>query len=757
MFTEIPRLEGVGKVTGSLRYTSDLEVTGMVHGKILRSPHPHAKIVSIDKSEASSLPGVLAVITAADTNRNKFGFMQEIADKQILCENKVRFVGDEVAAVAATTIEIAEEALNCIKVDYEVLPPVLDVNEAQKPDAPRMHDKGNVALSGQFGRGSILEGMREADDFLEADYETQRQAHVCFEPRCCIAEWDATGNLIMTTTTQTPHTLRQEISRMLDLPISKVRVVYPPMGGGFGNRLVTSMLEPIAALLALRCGRPVKITNTREEEFATARTRYPFKVHVKSGYKSDGTITALDITVVSDNGAYNDKGPAVMGATRLILNHYSVPCINVNWKLVYTNQQPCTGFRGFGLPQMQFALESHLDELAEKLHKDPIEIRMKNSAEEADRKCIKTVVDASGFMKKRGKEGRSSDIILRGIGIATSVSSGSGTRIYGHNSSGAMVKISEDGTVTLITAAVDLGTGAETVLAQIVAETLGIPLEFVHVAGRDTNITSFDLGALGSRTTFVHGWAAKAAAEDAKKGVLAAASKLLDCDTKELEIHRGIISSRTNDGKRTSFEKAARYSTTRLNTAILGKGMYVDDKAVSMSLASGDMGETTRIIFREGEFAAAVGHCAAVAEVEVDKSTGRITVPRYWAAVDCGRVLNPLGARGQTIGSIAQGIGYALFEEITLRDGQVINPTFVDYKIASMNDMPEINVAFIEHDDPRGPYGGVGLAELSIEPVAAAVANAICDATGIRFRRLPISPERVLFALKGSSGDQSLK
>lgn len=754
----IPRIDGSLKVTGGMTYVYDLEFPGMLYGKVLRSTVAHGIIKKIDTTKAEEMQGVVAVITAKDTPRKKFSFsggiVPDLPDKLILCEDKVRYIGDEVAAVAAESPEIAEEALGKIDVEYEELPGVFDSDSALRTDAPRIHENGNLAYSKVLKIGDVEQAFKQDGLlFVEGEFCSQKAAHVCLEPKGCVADWkSATGDLVITTTTQGPHTLKQELGRTLDVSPSKIRVYYPPAGGAFGNKLVMSPIEPIAALLSKKTGRPVKIVNTREEEFTVSRTDYPFKMYIRLGFTRQGKIVGIESRIVADNGAYNDKGPAVLARATLSLgSHYAIPNIKAESLLVYTNKQYCTAFRGFGKPQAVYALESIMDMAAEKIGMDAIEFREMNAVQPGTKtptgvpmfndgleRCVKEASRRIGWQDRTQKKNNERDLskrYLAGIGFAADAGTAAGNRKYGYNSTEAFVKLSEEGKATLITGAVEIGTGASTSLAQIVAEVLGIDVQDVEIIGYDTNVTAYDLGVFGNRTLFIHGNAAFSAAQNTKSELLKAASEMLHADYDDLEIKEGYVAARSDPSKRAKVKDVAAFALQSLGRVISAKGAYVDDQA---SLApSGKVPIDPTYSFG-----------AHAVKLQVDTVTGVVKILKYVAAHDSGTIINPLTAKGVVIGGVVQGIGYTLSEDLIMEEGRVINSNFLDYKIPAMEDSPSgIEVVFANVPDPLGPFGAKGLGENAVSPPVAAIANAIYDAIGIRFYDLPITPVKILSAI----------
>jgi CO/xanthine dehydrogenase Mo-binding subunit len=758
-----PRVDGVSKVTGGTVYVYDMEVPRMVYGKILRSPIAHGLIKTIDTSKAEKMDGVLAVITAKDTPRKRFSFaggiVPDLPDKLILCEDKVRYVGDEVAAVAAETQEIAEEALQKIDVEYEELPAVYDPEKALQGDAPKIHENGNLSYSKVFEIGNVDEAFKKKSSeliFIEERFKTQKAAHVCLEPKGCIADWTpASGELTIITTTQAPHTLKQEISRTLNIPVSKIRVIYPNSGGGFGSKLVMSPIEPIAAILSKKAQRPVKIVNTREEEFSVSRTDYPYIIDVKMGVtKEEGRIVGVDAKIVVDNGAYNDKGPAVLSRSTLALgSHYNIQNIRVRSFLVYTNKQYCTAFRGFGKPQAVFAIESMVDIAAERVGIDPVKFRELNSVPPGGKTPTGVPVFGNGlelcmreatkrilsweeeYRKEREKNREQNQRFLRGVGLAVDAGTAAGNRKYGYNSSDAFIKLSEEGRATLITSAVEIGTGATTAIAQIVAEILGLDVNDVEITGFDTSVTPYDLGVFGNRTLFIHGNAAASAAENVRKEIISVASSMLGIDENDLVISSGHVFAKTNPSRKAEIKEVVKYAISKMGRTISAKGQYVDKDAPLALEGKAPIDPT-------------YSFAAHVVELQVDSETGVVTILKYVAVHDSGRIINPLTARGVVIGNIVQGIGYTLMEELKMEEGRVINPNFLDYKIPTIEIPPSmIEVLFVDVPDPLGPFGAKGLGENAASPPVAAIAIALYNATGIRFKELPITPFKILEGL----------
>jgi CO/xanthine dehydrogenase Mo-binding subunit len=748
-----PKIDGYEKVTGDVLYVEDVVLPGMLYGAILRSPHPHARIRNIDTTKAKELIGVRAVITANDTPKIKFSFNHHQSDNLALSDEYVRFIGDEVAAVAADTPELAEKALSLIEVDYEVLPAVFTTEDAVKEGSVLVHEDrpGNISHELHKAYGNVEEAFEKADFIYEDTFDTSKQAHCSLEKRACIVSFEQTGRLTIYSQTQTPHTLRKELAKIMDIDITNVRVIRMPIGGAFGNRLVMDMKEPIAAFLAKKTRRPVQIANTRQEEFMTARARFPYSFTLKTAVTKEGKILARHCTAIVDNGAYSDKGPNTMSYCENVnACFYDIPNTKFDGYIIYTNKQYGTGFRGFGNPQVTFAIESQMDLIAERLNIDPAEFRLLNSHKRNDitsngkvidtdsmRDSLEAAIKKANWFEKRKEYSKQpqNSTKRRGIGMACLLQSGGGSRGYGFNATDAFVKISEEGQVTIITCGVEMGQGPRTVMAQIAGEVLGVSLDNIHIIDNDTDIIPYDLGSWGSRTTFVNGIAVKDAAEKAKQELLEVAAKMFETDSKEITIVEGKVGPIHEFDKAVPIREVARYAVYKEGKLISGKGRFFDPDAPKFARGEGSH-----------NFANLVYGCQ-IAEVEVDTETGKVEVLKIVAAHDVGRAINPKGVEGQLEGGIVQGIGYALTEGIMEQEGRTLNPSFLDYKILSSSDIPEMEIIIIEDLENDGPYGAKGVGEQGIVPTAAAIANAVHHATGARVSDLPIKPEKVLMAL----------
>ncbi|MBI3076127.1 MAG: xanthine dehydrogenase family protein molybdopterin-binding subunit [Deltaproteobacteria bacterium] len=720
----VPKLDAWDKATGAAQYVHDLVLPRMLHARILRSRLPHAEILHIDTSRAKRLAGVRAVLTGADLPGLRFGFRK---DNLPLKVDRVRCLGDEVAAVVAVDEETAEEALEQIRVDYRELPPVFDIEAALRPDAPRIHEElesNLVQLSYPFEHGDVEQAFAEADVVVERAYTLRYVTHACLETMGCVASWDPQGGLTIWSTTQVPFLYQKDLSEALGVPGDRIRVIQPKLGGGFGRGLDIYSMDILCALLARQIGRPVKMVYEREEEFVACPTRQPVQFSVKSGARKDGALLAREARVLLDVGAYVSWGattPYVMMAT--VTGLYRIPHVKFDSLMVYTNNPSTAAMRGYGNLQATFAVESQMDELARELGMDPLEFRLRNANRPGDltpqamtitscglRECLETAAREMGWAGPAARRGA--------------------------DGCGAIVKIDDFGKVTLLTGASEIGQGAETALAQITAEELGVPLERVQVVNDDTAITPWDVGVHASRTTFIAGNAARLAAADAKAQLLQIAARVLNEPVERLVVQEGVVRSVTDPRKELPYDKAIRAGHFKEHgEMIVGQAFY--DPPTEM--------QDKRFI---GNISTTYTFGTQAAEVEVDIETGEVQVLRVVAAHDVGRAINPLGAEGQIEGGLAMALGYALTEELVVRQGAILNPNFVDYRLITGADMPRTTVILIETDDPAGPFGAKGIGEAGAICTAPAVANAIYDAIGVRVTELPITPERLLRAIR---------
>jgi CO/xanthine dehydrogenase Mo-binding subunit len=664
---------------------------------------------------------------------------------------KVRFIGDEVAGVAAVDEDTAEEALDLIKVEYEPLKAVFDPVEAMQESAPRIHEQleSNVFRRVPLECGDTQKGFEEADYILEDSFRTQAQAHCCLETQCCIASFVISGRLSLWSNTQSPHDLKEKLAVTCNLPMNKVRVIKPYVGGGFGRSSRMESHEPVSVFLAKVTGMPVKIQITREEEFLTSRTRHPFIMKLKMGVKKNGTLTAKEASVILDNGAYNSWGPIVLVYSCAWFSAlYRVPNVKFGGSLVYTNKNYGGACRGFGDVQMTFAQESLLDQVAEKLRMDLKEIKLINANQPGDitanrikisscglKECIELSAKEIQWEEKRKKMGKDTH---QGVGMASMIYTAGGSMATGKNAAAASIRLEVDGSFTLSMGASDIGQGSNTVLSQIAAEELGVSIDQISLVETDTSLTPIDLGTYGSRITLVAGNAVQEAAKKVKEKILEIASEKLEANIDDLILNDGQVSIKGQVRPLIDLGKIAAISYYEKNSPILGAGYYNGPKATD---------DFDPVSWRALP-APGVAFANQIAEVKVDPETGSVDVLRFVAAHDIGKAINPMACEGQVEGGAAMGIGLALSEELMFEDGKIRNPSFADYKYLTSMDVPPITSIFVESNEPNGPFGAKGIGEGVLIPTAPAVANAIYHATGIRFNELPITPEKILRALK---------
>ncbi|HEU4351160.1 MAG TPA: molybdopterin cofactor-binding domain-containing protein [Burkholderiales bacterium] len=750
----IPKLDAPDKASGKTRYLHDLEVPGALHAKILRSTERHAAIVSIDTSAAKALAGVHAVITAADVPwQRPIGVAH---DHLPLKTDRVRSLRDEVAAVAADTEEIAEQALRLIKVRYERLPVLATTDEALTPGAPQLHEgkANNVAMTFDYAQGDIVQGESESDVVVEDVFRLHYVTHCCMGVSGVIAEFDQSGHLLLHSNTQVPFLHKREFADMLGMDPGSIRIIQPPIGGGFGSKLDIYPFEPIAIFLARITGRPVKLVYTREEEFLVSPTRQPVVFKLRSGCRKDGTLTFRTAETVHDNGAYTSWGattPFVMMQT--VSSLYRVPHCKYHTAAVYTNNPYSGSFRGYGNLQATFAVEAHMDRLAEAIGMDPLSFRLKNAQDPGEvtpqgmhfkscglKQCLSTSGERSDFVRKHSvnrARWRDPNPVKRGIGMASMLHVGGGARIYPSDGCGTILKLDDFAHVTLITGSSEIGQGSETVLAQLVCEELALPVSAVSVVNNDTDITPWDVGVHASRTTFIAGNSAIGAARKAKAKILAAAAAKTGVAQENLALRGGCIV----EGEKKLFE--------------LGKflrSLHFSERAeLVMTTFYYEPPSKPQDKNFKGDVSAAYAWATQVCEVEVDTLTGIVRLLNVTGAHDVGRVLNRLGCEGQIEGGIVMGMGYALTENLIVEDGKVQNPNFRDYKLVTAPEIPDMDISFIETMDGEGPQGAKGVGEAPAICMAAAIANAIYNATGTRITALPFTPENVYRALHGAA------
>ncbi|SPF45656.1 putative 4-hydroxybenzoyl-CoA reductase, alpha subunit [Syntrophobacter sp. SbD1] len=745
----LPMLDAGEKVKGAARFTDDIVLPGMLHGKILRSPFPHAKILNIDTSKAEKLIGVKGVITGRDIPDVPYGIVPKAKDEFALAKIKVRHVGEAVVAVCATDPEIAEEALDLIKVEYEQLPGVFDPLDAIKEGAPLVHDNtpNNISASIHKSFGEGEKAFDDCDLVFDNTFYSQAVNHAPLEPHAAVAQFDPLkGEMVIWSSTQIPFFLRRNISTTILIPESKIRVIKPRVGGGFGQKIDMFSKDFCACWFARQTGRPVKFLYDREEIFVATRQRHPMYVRVKTGMKKDGTIHAQRFWAHADGGAYNSTAPLMITLScYFLMVPYRVPNLVYEGYHVYTNKPVGGAMRGHGIPQARFAVERQLDMIAVEMGIDPAELRIKNSLHAHEphpggfiintcgfSESVEKAAEAIGWREKRGKLPYG-----RGVGMG-GASFPSGVSNMSHLASGAVVQLGQDGAVTLLTGAADIGQGAETVIAQIVAEELGVRLEDIRVTAADTGITPLDAGTFGSGVTVRAGNAALEAATSLKKKLFEFVAKEMEANPLDLVARDRLIYVKGSPDKGMPLMEAIkRYRYADLPMPIVGRGSW-------MAPAS----EPTTLLNEEGNFAPNYSFMTQAAEVEIDFDTGKVKVVKMVTAHDCGTPINPLLVEGQLEGSIMGGIGHALYENVITEKGQVMNPSFLDYGFPTAMEMPEMEGISIETDDPVGPFGAKESGEGTQLAPAPAIVNAIYDAIGVNFMELPITPEKILKALE---------
>jgi 4-hydroxybenzoyl-CoA reductase subunit alpha len=743
-----PMLDAFDKATGRARFTDDLTLPEMLFGKILRSPYAHAKILHVDLSKAEKVPGVKGAISGRDIPKKKYGIVPMAKDEYALAIDKVRYIGDEVAAVVATSLDAAEEAISKIQVDYEELPAVYDPIEAMKPGAPAIHSEvpNNVSASIRKEFGNVEKAFRESDAIFEDTFETQAVNHSPLEPQAALAMVDPSGKVTLWASTQIPFFLRRNLATTLNIPESKVRVIKPKVGGGFGQKIDLYAKDFCAAFFATKTKRPVKFVYEREEVFTSTRQRHPMHIELKTGMKKDGTILAQQFKVIADGGAYNSTAPLMITlACYFIMLPYRLENLLFEGFHVYTNKPVGGAMRGHGIPQVRFAVENQLDIIAEKIGIDPLELRLENAFLVGEPHPAKLLVQSCGFsdtlMKAAEgigwKEKRGKLPFGRGVGLA-GASFPSGVSNMSHISSGAIVKIERDGSITLLTGAADIGQGAETVISQIVAEELGVPLEDIRITAADTEITPLDPGTFGSGVTLRAGNAARMAAQAAKEKLFEAVAEKMETNPRDLEARDRRIYVRENPERGMSLQEAIKaYQYSDRPMPIIGRGSYMPPAK-----------EPTTLLKEDGNFSPAYSFMTQAAEVEIDTHTGKVKVLKMVAAHDCGKAINPMLVEGQLEGSVVGGMGQALYEDVMTEKGQVLNPSFLDYGIPTAMEAPSIASVEVETNDPEGPFGAKESGEGTQLAPAPAIINAIYDAIGVRFKTLPVTPEKVLEALQ---------
>ncbi|WP_210210756.1 xanthine dehydrogenase family protein molybdopterin-binding subunit [Mesorhizobium sp. YM1C-6-2] len=760
----MPRLEASAKATGVARYTADLAFPNMLHGAVLMSTSAHARIKSYDVSAARALPGVRAVMTGADIPRKRFGLM--IADETALAIDKVRYIGEPVAAVAAIDRETALAAAELIQVEYEDLPGVFTPDEAMMPDAAIVHETfaaypknfdciadGNAISIAQVLSGDPDEAWAEADVVVEGVYETQAQYHAYMEPVAAVADVDGLGRVTVWSSTQSVFRTQICIAEALDLPRAKVRSISPYVGGGFGGKSEPGV-QIIAALLARETGRAVKVVLSRQEDMMMMRSRHPARIHLKTGARRDGTILVRTGSVVMDGGAYADDSPAAMHMVlHFLRGPYRVPHLRFDGRVLYTNKLRAAAFRGVGNAQATFACESQIDELARKLSLDPIDLRLRNVLQQGDSWLGKHPIGSASIGECLQRVRSESNWDARRAALAEAPTSKSGKRrglgvssvVYtcAYLSTSAIVRLLDDGTVTIATGAVDIGQGSDTAIAQMCAAALRLPVDSVNIVQADTDATPFNSGTNASRITYMLGQVIAQATDDIVSQLFPHAAELLECSVEDVElVPGGRVAIKGVKERFVSFADCSRRAHFKAGGPIIGRGSYVfrvEEPDTELTINKGMMSLAAIGTYVFG---------AQVVETEVDEVTGKVEVVEAWSAHDVGRAVNRQAVEGQIEGGLVQGIGFALMEELVWSDGQLTNPSFMDYKIPCSLDAPEnIHAIVIENPEPTHPFGVKGIGEPPVIGIAPAVGNAVEHAVNVRVRQLPITSERVLRCL----------
>lgn len=749
----VERVDGVEMVTGQSIYGVDVKLPGMLYGKILRSPIAHGKLLRVDVERAKKLPGVRAIITGKDVPQRKFGL--SIRDENILAIGKVHYIGDAVAAVAAVDEETADEALALIDVEYEELPAVFDVEEAMRDGAPLVHEDmadyscrdvylsswspvtgTNIIHQASNQRGDVEAAFKRADYVFEDTFRASQIHHCYMEPHAVVAASQA-GTVTVWSCSQEVFLLRTILAETFGMPESKLRVICTKVGGGFGGK-IDPRLEPCAVALALKASKPVRVVMTRAEEFTASAGSTPAVVRLKTGVKKDGTLVARDIYFIWDTGAYAEGLAPSNRAMKDGIGPYRIPDIRVTSTLVFTNKVRGTQLRGLGVPEGYWAIESQTDMIAHRLGLDPLEFRMKNILEDGDinsigdvvqhcglKECLRQAAQAIGWGNPKGKNiGRGIVVVAKSPTTQSSIS-------------GAHVQFNEDGSAQVLVGASEIGQGMEVVMSQIAAEVLGIPIEAVGITSADTAVTPYDRGTFSSRVTFYTGMAVKKAAEDAMNQLLEMASKITEIPISELAVETQRIVSKKQPELSLTFREVME-RTHMTEKPILGRGWY------------GGKGDYPKLPNKAQGKESVPGwkYAAQAVEIELDEETGMVKVRKVVSAHDTGRSLNPLTVKGQIIGAAVMGLGYALHERIQFDGGRVVNPSFMDYKIPSSQEIPEIIPICVEVPLPEGPFGAKGIGELAVVGIAPAIGNAIYDITKVRIKELPLEPGRVLACIE---------
>jgi len=744
----LPKVDSLGKTTGRARYTEDLVLPEMLFGRLLRSPHPHARIVRIDTSRARAIPGVRAVLTGQDLPI-KYGILPVSQDETALAADVVRYVGEPVAAVAADDEETAERALENIEVEYDPLPAITSIEEALKNRSVRIHDEGNgpnihKVVSLEFG--DVERGFASADHIREDTFFYDGSNHVAMEQHAVLASFEENGKLTVRSSTQVPHYLHRALEKTVGLPANRIRVIAPPVGGGFGGKSDIFSHEVVAAKLSILTRRPVKIACSREEVFYLHRGRHPVLMKVRTGFARDGRITAMHFRSILDGGAYGSYGVASTYYTGALQpSTYQIPAYKFEGVRVFTNKPPCGPKRGHGTPQPRFALECHLDKAAEDLGLDPAELRFRNLVRPFSmtvnylritscglKECMEKVLEASKFREKRGRLPRG-----KGIGFAVSAYlSGAALPIYWNENphSEVEVRIEPNGNVIVSSMASDIGQGSTSMLAFIVAEVLGLDPAEIDVVVADTDRTPLDLGSYSSRVTFMAGNAALAAATKTRQVLFEAVARRLGLPAENLVAKGRRICDASERDRGLGWEDAVTAASSI--GPITATGTYKPPKLAGPYKGSG-VGPSPAYSFS-----------ACVVEATCDPETGFVTADKVWLAHDIGRAINVRAVEGQIEGSVCMALGEALLEQQSFRGGLLKSPSILEQKVPTILEMPEIHTILVETVDQEGPFGAKEVGQGPLLPVAPALANALYDALGVRIDEVPMTPDKILRALE---------
>ena len=746
----IKKPDAADKASGKTRYINDMVLPQMLIGKVLFAGRPHARIARIDTAAAQALPGVHAVLTGKDVAGLKFGFVRD----NVALKDKVRCEHDEIAAVAAETEEIAARALELIQVEYEDLPGVFTPEAGAREGAPQIHDNfpGNKSLSFEFKHGDLAAAEAASDVIVDSVFRPHHVTHCCMGTSCAIADFDHNGKLTIWTQTQYPYNYKMDLAPALGISPGDIRVIQPPVGGAFGSKLDVYPYEPIAALLARKTGRPVKVLYSREEEFKAAPTRQAAIIHMRTGCTRDGVLTFRSADVLLDNGAYTSWGPTIpVIMMRTTSGHYRVPVVDFKAQAIYTNNPYAGSFRGYGNVQTTYATAQQMDMLADMVDMDPLEFHLKNAQKSGEvtpqksflrecalAQCLEIAAKASGYSRKRKEYAALRDAPGRhkkGIGLASSIHNAGGAKIHKSDGIGTILKVDDYARVTVITGASEIGQGIDAVITLIVAEELGVPLEHVTIVNNDSDIAPWDVGVHASRTTFIAGNGTRRAARKAKVQILNAAGKMLQERAEDLDLRGGSVVRDRDGAPLIKLDRLLRQMHFQAEPELVMVTDYYEPRSEP---------EGARHI---SDHSAAYSHAVHVAEITVDTLTGEIKVDKVTVAQDVGRVINRMGLEGQIEGGVAMGLGYALSENMRIVDGMLTNSCFRDYKLITAPEMPPLDLHFIESNCAEGPYGAKGVSELPTIVIAPAIANALYNATGVRIFNPPMSPETVARAI----------